>query len=101
MSKLGFKFSWETNETEEKQDLGVIQTQQIISGGAIDVIQQLQDKIQNYNNFILTNEFATLPYEGKEEVVNTFKFFTALMATFQGPINNGVNVYPTSEQDIM
>lgn len=79
MSKLGFKFSWETEDTTES-NIQTTMTEQIM----VNHILELNNKIQGCEEYIISNEFTTLNTREKLHVLDTYQFHIKTFIMFNG-----------------
>jgi len=79
MSKLGFKFSWETEDTTESNIHTNVSEQIIVSH-----ILELNNKIQGCEEYIISNEFTTLTSREKLQVLDTYQFYIKTFILFDG-----------------
>jgi len=79
MSKLGFKFSWETEDTIES-NIHTNVSEQIITNH----ILELNNKIQGCEEYIVSNEFTTLSSREKLQVLDTYQFYIKTFILFDG-----------------
>lgn len=83
MSKLGFKFSWETEDTIENTTENNIQAN-IAEHILVNHILELNQKIQDCEEYIVSNEFSQLNMREKLQVLDTYQFYVKTFVMFNG-----------------
>jgi hypothetical protein len=102
MSTIGFKCSW---IKENKAKAKVEETEQLpplIPGTAVAFVLELQMKIQEHQEYMVTKEFTKLSIKAKTSIIETYTFLVQALATIQMPQNvvaSGYIEYAQAEVD--
>jgi hypothetical protein len=82
MNKLGFKFSWETEDTTENTTTNI--QANIAEHTLVNYILELNQKIQDCEEYIISNEFSQLNTREKLQILDTYQFYIKTFTMFNG-----------------
>lgn len=89
---IGFKASWHKKERRKKESTDTNMLPAIIPGSAVFHVLELQMKIQEHEEFILTAKFTRLSKQGKSEFLSSYRFLVVTLASINLP-QNSANAY--------
>lgn len=99
---IGFKASWHKRTRTKKQKEEQLPT--IIPGSAIAHILEIQMKIQEHEDYMLTSAYSRLNKSNKAEILSAYRFLTTTLATINLPQNQlsnpGLNMFAYNDGDI-
>jgi hypothetical protein len=91
MSKMGFKCSWDKPERKRKVKE---EMPTIVPGGKVATLIEMQMKISEQEEFIVSKAFSRLSVKDRREVVDLYRFLTATMAlTTEAPPSAEVSAF--------
>ena len=90
MSKVGFKCSWDKPERKPRvKD----EMPQIIPGSKVATLIEMQMKISEQEEFIVSKAFSRLSVKDRREVLDLYRFLTAAMALISEVAACGVSEF--------
>ena len=90
MSKMGFKCSWDKPERKRKVKE---EMPTIVPGGKVATLIEMQMKISEQEEFIVSKAFSMLSVKDRREVVDLYRFLTATMALTTETAQGGVSEF--------
>lgn len=90
MSKMGFKCSWHKPERKRKVKE---EMPTIVPGSKVATLLEMQMKISEQEEFIVSKAFSRLSVKDRREVVDLYRFLTATMALTTEVTQGGVSEF--------
>lgn len=85
MSTVGFKCSWMKEDIKQESIQQVEQVPPMIPGSAVSFVFELQMKIMQHQEFILSKSFVKMSNEDKVSVLEEYTFLVRALTTIQMP----------------
>lgn len=106
MSTVGFKCSWMKDEKKaEKNETSTETMPPLIPGSAVSFVLELQVKIMQHQEFMLSKSFTRMTVAEKTAVLEEYTFLVRALTTVQMPsdvVASGVQEYASlaAQEDI-
>ena len=101
MSTVGFKCSWMKDEKKTvKEEETIEQLPPLIPGSAVSFVLELQVKIMQHQEYMLSKAFTQLTVAEKTAVLEEYTFLVRALTTIQMPsdvVAGGFQEYASSD----